>query len=135
MKTPIARLWVTASSLAIFFAACQKEISQSTDNKEPTEVEVRTGGAVADDPGAVAKVPMLVSYDYYQAMNQEISARGGNTSKKDTDGDGIPDVNDSCPKQKETINGYQDNDGCPDTPPPTSKDTDGDGIPDTSDSC
>ena len=38
-------------------------------------------------------------------------------AKEDIDGDGIPDFNDACPLQKETVNGYQDNDGCPDTPP------------------
>jgi Tol biopolymer transport system component len=52
----------------------------------------------------------------------------------DTDKDGIPDSSDSCPTQAETLNGYQDTDGCPDVVPPP-KDTDGDGIPDSSDSC
>jgi len=33
---------------------------------------------------------------------------------KDTDGDGIPDVVDKCPSEKETRNGYQDSDGCAD---------------------
>jgi hypothetical protein len=40
-------------------------------------------------------------------------------SKKDSDKDGIIDVYDACPKQKETVNGYQDADGCPDTAPTT----------------
>jgi len=35
----------------------------------------------------------------------------------DSDGDGIPDDVDSCPSQAENFNGYQDTDGCPDTPP------------------
>ena len=35
----------------------------------------------------------------------------------DSDGDGINDDSDSCPSQAETINGYQDSDGCPDTVP------------------
>ena len=38
----------------------------------------------------------------------------------DTDGDGIPDINDSCPTQAENFNGYQDDDGCPDTKPSVS---------------
>jgi outer membrane protein OmpA-like peptidoglycan-associated protein len=32
----------------------------------------------------------------------------------DRDGDGIPDVEDKCPDEPETINGFQDMDGCPD---------------------
>jgi hypothetical protein len=51
----------------------------------------------------------------------------------DTDGDGISDSSDSCMTEPETLNGYQDSDGCPDVVPPT--DTDGDGISDSSDSC
>lgn len=35
----------------------------------------------------------------------------------DTDGDGIPDVNDVCPTEPENYNGYQDGDGCPDAKP------------------
>ena len=35
----------------------------------------------------------------------------------DSDGDDIPDINDSCPTQAENFNGYQDDDGCPDTKP------------------
>lgn len=32
----------------------------------------------------------------------------------DRDGDGIPDDKDKCPNEPETINGFQDEDGCPD---------------------
>jgi hypothetical protein len=56
----------------------------------------------------------------------------------DSDGDGISDSSDNCLTQAETINGYQDTDGCPDvvstnTDSPT--DTDKDGIPDNLDKC
>jgi OmpA-OmpF porin, OOP family len=47
----------------------------------------------------------------------------------DRDGDGIPNDLDGCPDEPETVNGYQDTDGCPD------KDTDGDGIYDDLDAC
>jgi hypothetical protein len=57
---------------------------------------------------------------------------GGDTSR-DTDGDYISDSSDSCPTDPETVNGYQDTDGCPDAVPPT--DTDGDGISDSIDQC
>ncbi|MFB5605046.1 MAG: hypothetical protein ACE5R7_02020, partial [Nitrosarchaeum sp.] len=33
---------------------------------------------------------------------------------KDTDGDGISDSIDQCPTQPETVNGFEDLDGCPD---------------------
>lgn len=52
----------------------------------------------------------------------------------DGDGDGIPDDVDQCPTQQETVNGYLDEDGCPDTPP-GEEDTDDDGIPDDIDQC
>jgi len=42
----------------------------------------------------------------------------------DTDGDGIPDFRDDCASQPEDIDGFQDDDGCPDL------DDDADGIPD-----
>lgn len=36
---------------------------------------------------------------------------------QDADGDGIADANDLCADEPETVNGYLDTDGCPDTPP------------------
>lgn len=50
-------------------------------------------------------------------------------STLDSDGDGIPDVRDRCPKVAEDMDGFQDEDGCPDT------DNDEDGIPDAYDRC
>ncbi|MDD5222768.1 MAG: carboxypeptidase regulatory-like domain-containing protein [bacterium] len=48
---------------------------------------------------------------------------------RDRDGDGIPDKFDKCPNDPEDIDGFQDNDGCPDP------DNDNDGIPDRNDKC
>ena len=48
----------------------------------------------------------------------------------DRDGDGIADSFDQCPDVRETYNGFEDLDGCPDDP-----DTDKDGIPDSRDAC
>jgi outer membrane protein OmpA-like peptidoglycan-associated protein len=47
----------------------------------------------------------------------------------DRDGDGIFDVHDSCPDQKETVDGFEDDDGCPEL------DGDGDGVPFVRDQC
>jgi outer membrane protein OmpA-like peptidoglycan-associated protein len=48
---------------------------------------------------------------------------------RDTDGDGIPDDLDRCPVDPEDKDGWQDEDGCPDT------DNDQDGITDQMDGC
>ena len=49
----------------------------------------------------------------------------------DSDEDGIPDDRDLCPTVPEDINGFEDQDGCPDG----TRDTDNDGIPDATDKC
>ncbi|WP_428262479.1 OmpA family protein [Haliangium sp.] len=48
----------------------------------------------------------------------------------DSDGDGLPDDEDACPHEAETVNDYQDQDGCPDE-----LDSDGDGLADAVDQC
>jgi outer membrane protein OmpA-like peptidoglycan-associated protein len=50
---------------------------------------------------------------------------------RDTDNDGIMDAADKCVSEPETVNTFQDEDGCPDTLP----DTDADGLDDTKDKC
>lgn len=50
-------------------------------------------------------------------------------NNRDSDGDGIIDVDDHCPEEPEDYDGFQDEDGCPDY------DNDGDGIPDIKDLC
>ncbi|WP_181197814.1 OmpA family protein [Enhygromyxa salina] len=47
----------------------------------------------------------------------------------DRDGDGFLDPDDQCVDEPETVNGYQDDDGCPES------DRDGDGFWDDQDSC
>jgi len=47
----------------------------------------------------------------------------------DKDKDGVPDKVDKCPDQAEDIDGFQDEDGCPDL------DNDNDGVPDHNDKC
>jgi outer membrane protein OmpA-like peptidoglycan-associated protein len=49
----------------------------------------------------------------------------------DSDSDGLADDSDRCPAEAETINGHDDEDGCPDELP----DRDGDRIVDRSDTC
>jgi hypothetical protein len=47
----------------------------------------------------------------------------------DRDSDGIPDASDRCPAQAEDVDGFADDDGCPED------DVDRDGIPDRTDRC
>jgi OmpA-OmpF porin, OOP family len=47
----------------------------------------------------------------------------------DRDHDGVPDKDDRCPDEAEDIDGFEDQDGCPDP------DNDHDGIPDEDDEC
>lgn len=48
---------------------------------------------------------------------------------RDEDDDGVPDRSDRCPDARETRNGVEDDDGCPEP------DEDGDGVPDVRDAC
>ncbi len=49
--------------------------------------------------------------------------------RRDMDGDGIIDMKDACPDQPEDMDGFQDQDGCPDL------DNDQDGVSDQLDAC
>ncbi|MFT6399408.1 MAG: MYXO-CTERM domain-containing protein, partial [Bradymonadia bacterium] len=49
----------------------------------------------------------------------------------DRDDDGIVDADDSCPAQPEDVDGFEDDDGCPDV----DNDEDEDGVPDARDEC
>lgn len=137
MKKPtIHQLWGMLCA-ALILAACQKEASTTHDDQTGANNLVRATGALPENPALVAKVPLIISSDFYNSPNT-LGAKGGGKGGRqtDSDGDGIKDASDACPTQKETINGYQDTDGCPDTAPaPTSTDSDGDGIADTGDGC
>lgn len=51
------------------------------------------------------------------------------TAKLDGDGDGVEDALDRCLQEREDLDGFVDNDGCPDV------DDDGDGLSDVIDKC
>ncbi len=51
------------------------------------------------------------------------------TTKRDGDGDGVEDALDRCLQEREDLDGFVDNDGCPDV------DDDGDGLSDVIDKC
>jgi OOP family OmpA-OmpF porin len=49
--------------------------------------------------------------------------------RSDQDADGVNDADDRCPNEPEDVDGYEDDDGCPE------RDNDGDGIADERDRC
>ena len=49
--------------------------------------------------------------------------------EEDSDQDGVPDLNDPCPREREDRDGFQDNDGCPES------DNDQDNVHDAIDRC
>lgn len=122
---------------AFVFTACQKAIKEKGTDvlhvNTPGEL-ARNSGLIEEDPSVLAKIPVLVSANTDIAALTSLNAR----KAKDSDSDGIPDIKDACPTKAETMNGYLDADGCPDTAPtpvPVVTDTDGDGITDSLDSC
>jgi C1A family cysteine protease len=123
MKNPLSlRGWLAIILVIVFAISCHKNDQNPTTAKKAADLSTfRMSGVAPDDPAAVARVPILVSKNFMMLQDQ-LSKKGG-PSQKDSDGDGIPDINDACPFQPETYNGYQDNDGCPDTvPAPTTTD-------------
>jgi hypothetical protein len=72
-----------------------------------------------------AQTPFTASYPdlvYHVALSRQFSLGG-----RDSDGDGLPDRCDRCPAGPEDLDGFADQDGCPDW------DNDLDGIPDVLD--
>jgi len=75
--------------------------------------------------GITANDPIIAQYGLLRVVDE---------APVDSDGDGIPDSMDGCINEPETVNGFQDEDGCADELPIT-MDTDGDGILDDVDEC
>lgn len=67
--------------------------------------------------------------DVMIAYARKLGVEDPEAGTRDTDGDGLADLNDHCPDQPEDIDVFQDGDGCPDP------DNDSDGILDIADKC
>jgi hypothetical protein len=106
----------------ISLVACQKEASNEATPK--ITPGTTSSSVMPDDPERVAQITLVRSAEFNSietsvSSDGRIENGGSRTgSRKDSDGDGIPNTSDGCPTQKETVNGYQDTDGCPDTIPP-----------------
>ena len=95
-----------------------------TSGKDATSDGIFDSGMIMAGNSFDHKFDKTGTYPYYDMVHpwmKGIILVGGEkyVSLTDTDGDGILDSSDSCPSQKETVNGYQDTDGCPDVVPPT----------------
>ena len=73
-----------------------------------------------------ANILQLGFHLMFDGAHRETEAKPKNL---DRDGDGIPDATDQCPDEAEDIDGFQDEDGCPEL------DNDQDGVPDIQDRC
>lgn len=126
---------------AVIFTACQKDVNhQGAESNLEEQQAPKLSGVILEEEELGINSPLLVSTKFNSStlFAAPSGSKGGGKKVSDSDGDGIPDSSDGCPTQKETINGFQDTDGCPDTAPaptPTPTDSDGDGIVDTSDAC
>ena len=98
----------------------KQELSEG--NYFPAEREV--GIAEVNARAAVEKSPK----DLCNPNNVPVPEPGA-PPPKDTDGDGLFDDVDECPRQPEDKDGYEDQDGCPED------DNDADGIADKIDDC
>ncbi len=78
--------------------------------------------------GGTGVLPGVGSPDYRVVFGVSL-APSFDPNARDSDKDGVVDGSDRCPHESEDLDGYQDEDGCPDL------DNDVDNIPDTQDQC
>ncbi|MCA9541219.1 MAG: OmpA family protein [Myxococcales bacterium] len=93
----------------------------------PNEPESRNG--VRDFDGCPEVIPAAAAPTGYAPLAEGPAPLPPLPQSRDTDGDGLPDVDDLCPTAAEDLDGYADGDGCPDD------DDDGDGVADAADAC
>jgi outer membrane protein OmpA-like peptidoglycan-associated protein len=90
----------------------------------PSGFELKAAGDINLNKGSNPSIQQPPDWALWLAL-----AWTGELIPQDQDKDGVPDKKDGCPEQPEDIDGFQDDDGCPDL------DNDGDGIPDQQDKC
>ncbi|MFP4598313.1 MAG: OmpA family protein [Persicimonas sp.] len=108
------------------------------DISERFEVRAGVGRGVIRGLGAPA-LRSFISFAYHQGDSGDVCVdppRGSFSSvspercpNNDFDADGIRNADDTCPRQPEDVDGFEDGDGCPD------EDNDQDGIADLDDAC
>jgi OOP family OmpA-OmpF porin len=109
--------WGNASRAAEHLKLSEQNMKRALDlsrNCGPAQVTILDKKAPVPPVAVAAPVPIVI---------EKVDAA------KDSDGDGITDDIDRCPLDPEDLDGFQDEDGCPDP------DNDGDGIVDKVDAC
>ena len=92
-------------------------------------VKVLPGRWIALNAGfGLGLIPGLGAPDYRGYLGLS-AAPSFDPNARDSDSDGVPDGVDRCPKHPEDLDGWQDEDGCPES------DNDSDGIEDLVDRC
>lgn len=99
--------------------------------REETPLEGLLGAKINIDPGftimtagGAGLTPGVGTPEFRALLGVSWSPRDG-----DFDKDGIPNSKDECPRDPEDLDGFEDEDGCPEL------DNDGDGIADADDQC
>ena len=109
--------WGNASRAADHLKLSEQNMKRALDlskNCGPAQVTILDKKAPPPPVAVAAPVPIVI---------EKVDAA------RDSDGDGITDDIDRCPLDPEDLDGFQDDDGCPDP------DNDGDGIVDKVDAC
>ncbi len=99
------------------------------DNEAPTEIRAGVRFRVGDlsfDLGAGAGLAYAIGVPIFRLI---AGAAWAPRVTPDSDGDGMPDDVDGCPSEAEDLDGFADEDGCPE------EDDDGDGVADGVDQC
>jgi hypothetical protein len=89
----------------------------------------KNGCPAPDTDGDGVPDPLDACVDVKGSPSDDPKKNGCPTETADMDDDGISDDMDRCPKDPEDIDGFEDEDGCPDL------DNDADSIPDLKDAC
>ncbi|MEM1347884.1 MAG: OmpA family protein [Myxococcota bacterium] len=111
-----------------------------TPNTSPLEgvlgIKLRTPGGVTVSSGAGGGLAAGAGSTEFRAFigvgfdsSKFAGIEPGPDPTADSDVDGVPDLSDGCVAEPEDLDGFEDDDGCPDL------DNDGDGIPDATDTC
>ena len=104
-RTHLMRSYFTFDTLSRLSRMSQSQASIEQDQRADQALQM-----LQQNPGACApQVQRLAQARAAGAADRQAFAN----ANRDQDGDGIPDERDRCRDQPETVNGVQDDDGCP----------------------